>query len=52
MALIRKQISITNNQENWLIKESQRVGISEAEIIRRALDREIERQERLNKKPF
>lgn len=39
--LIRKQIYITREQENILKSKSARLGMSEAEIIRDALDRQV-----------
>ena len=52
MALVRKQVFITKDQDAWLNKESTTRGLSEAELVRRALDREIERLKRVNAKPF
>lgn len=39
--LVRKQIYITREQENILKSKSARLGMSEAEIIRDALDRYV-----------
>lgn len=40
--MIRKSISITENQEKWLKEQVKKIGIPEADIIRRVLDRTIE----------
>ena len=38
---IRKQVYIDLQQERWLKRRSRKTGIPEAEIVRRALDREM-----------
>lgn len=40
--MIRKSISITEKQEKWLKEQVKMLGISEADIIRRVLDKTIE----------
>ena len=40
--MVRKQVYITKRQENFLKDESQSKGMTQAEIIRRALDRFID----------
>jgi len=39
--MIRKQIYIEPGQENSLKKQAKRLGITEAEVIRRALDKQM-----------
>jgi hypothetical protein len=46
---IRKQVYIDLRQDRWLKQRSRKTGIPEAEIVRRALDREI-RETEANKK--
>ncbi len=40
--MIRKSISITEKQEKWLKEQVKMLEISEADIIRRVLDKTIE----------
>lgn len=42
--MIRKQIYITKEQEKYLKDTSKKKGIKEAELIRRALDEYISRE--------
>jgi hypothetical protein len=39
--MIRKQIYIEPGQDNSLKKQAKRLGITEAEVIRRAIDRQM-----------
>ena len=36
--MIKRVISFTDPQDDWLIKESDRLGISVAELVRRIID--------------
>jgi hypothetical protein len=36
--MIKRVISFTEPQDDWLIKESDRLGISVAELVRRIID--------------
>ncbi len=36
--MVRKQVYITDEQDRWLKKRSNQLGLSEAELIRRCLD--------------
>ncbi len=40
--MIRKSISLTQIHEKWLKEKTKRLGISESDIIRRLIDKEIE----------
>lgn len=39
--MVRKQIYIESRQETTLKKQAKRLGVAEAEIIRRAIDRQM-----------
>lgn len=52
MGMTKKLISVPETQNDWLIEQSRKTGLSEAEIVRRALDREKERLIKLEQKPF
>ncbi len=39
--LVRKQVYITRAQENLLKKKAAQLGVSEAELVREALDRQV-----------
>ncbi len=39
--MIRKSISITKNQEQWLKKKVEETELSESDILRRILDEKI-----------
>lgn len=43
--MIRKQLHITKKQEQYLKRVSHESGYTEAELVRRALDEYIKRQE-------
>ena len=43
--MVRKQLYITPEQDRKLKERAQRLRISEAEVVRYAIDREIEEQE-------
>lgn len=42
--MIRKQISVTKQQEQYLKEKSKSTGMTEAEIVRRALDKYIQEE--------
>ena len=40
--MIQKSISITQIHEKWLKEKSKKLGISESDILRRIIDKEID----------
>ena len=43
MRMVLKTLHISERQFSWLKTKSKEIGISEAELVRRALDKEIEK---------
>ena len=43
MRMVLKTLHVSERQFNWLKTKSKEIGISEAELVRRALDKEIEK---------
>jgi len=43
--MIRKNFYLTESQEKWLIKSAEKTELSEAEVLRRALDYIISRKD-------
>lgn len=48
--MLQKSISITEVQEKWLKNKNKKLGISESDIIRRLIDKEIEKESEQNEK--
>jgi len=44
--MLQKNISITLRQESWLKEKTKKLGISEADIVRRLIDKEIENEDK------
>lgn len=42
--MIRKSISLTLRHEKWLKEKTTKLGISESDILRRLLDKEIDQE--------
>jgi hypothetical protein len=47
LKLQKHSLSLSERHGEWLLREEDRLQVSTSEIVRRALDREIERQELL-----
>ena len=43
--MVRKSISITKNQEKWIKEKADNTGLSESDILRRIIDKEIENED-------